>query len=106
MSPASPVVVSRSVALPLPSSPHWAPRMTMAGIAAPVLAVPGNGETPRLPWLPGAGLVRPEATSPRGSRLPGVDPLLVIMNADAGTAAEETLQRGLEVLRARTSVEV
>jgi diacylglycerol kinase (ATP) len=35
-----------------------------------------------------------------------VDPLLVIMNADAGTAAEEILQRGLEVLRERTSVEV
>jgi diacylglycerol kinase (ATP) len=35
-----------------------------------------------------------------------VDPLLVIVNADAGTAAEETLEEGLEVLRARTSVEV
>ena len=35
-----------------------------------------------------------------------MDPLLVIMNADAGTAAEETLERGLEVLRERTSVEV
>jgi diacylglycerol kinase (ATP) len=32
--------------------------------------------------------------------------LLVIMNSDAGTAAEATLEQGLEVLRARTSVEV
>ena len=35
-----------------------------------------------------------------------MDPLLVIMNADAGTAAEETLERGLTVLRSHTSVEV
>ena len=28
------------------------------------------------------------------------------MNSDAGTAAEETLEQGLEVLRSRTSVEV
>jgi diacylglycerol kinase (ATP) len=35
-----------------------------------------------------------------------VDPLLIIVNADAGTAAEQTLEKGLEVLRARTSVEV
>jgi diacylglycerol kinase (ATP) len=35
-----------------------------------------------------------------------LDPLLVITNADAGTADEETLARGLAVLRAATSVEV
>jgi diacylglycerol kinase (ATP) len=35
-----------------------------------------------------------------------VDPLLVIVNAEAGTAGEETLEQGLEVLRERTSVEI
>ena len=35
-----------------------------------------------------------------------MEPLLVIKNSDAGTADEETLERGLEVLRAATSVEV
>jgi diacylglycerol kinase (ATP) len=35
-----------------------------------------------------------------------VDPLLVITNSDAGTADEESLERALTVLRARTSVEV
>ncbi len=35
-----------------------------------------------------------------------MDPLLVITNSDAGTADEESLERALTVLRARTSVEV
>ena len=35
-----------------------------------------------------------------------MEPLLVIKNSDAGTADEQTLERGLAVLRARTSVEV
>jgi diacylglycerol kinase (ATP) len=35
-----------------------------------------------------------------------VDPLLVITNADAGTADEEALERALEILRAACSVEV
>jgi len=35
-----------------------------------------------------------------------VDPLLVIKNADAGTADEETLEQALEVLRQRCSVDV
>lgn len=35
-----------------------------------------------------------------------MDPLLVITNADAGTASEEPLQAALDVLRERTSVEV
>lgn len=35
-----------------------------------------------------------------------MDPLLVIMNSDAGTAAEEALEPGLEILRSRASVEV
>jgi diacylglycerol kinase (ATP) len=35
-----------------------------------------------------------------------VDPLLVIMNSDAGTAAEESLKPGLEILRERASVEL
>lgn len=35
-----------------------------------------------------------------------MDPLLVITNSDAGTADEESLERALKVLRARTSVEV
>jgi diacylglycerol kinase (ATP) len=35
-----------------------------------------------------------------------VDPLLVIMNADAGTAEEEDLERGLALLREHTSVEL
>jgi YegS/Rv2252/BmrU family lipid kinase len=35
-----------------------------------------------------------------------VDPLLVISNSGAGTSDEETLERGLAVLRAATSVEV
>ena len=35
-----------------------------------------------------------------------MDPLLVITNKDAGTADQETLEVALEILRARTSVEV
>ncbi|GAA2126542.1 diacylglycerol/lipid kinase family protein [Nocardioides bigeumensis] len=35
-----------------------------------------------------------------------MDPLLVIMNADAGTAEEEALERGLAILREHTSVEL
>jgi YegS/Rv2252/BmrU family lipid kinase len=35
-----------------------------------------------------------------------VDPLLVITNADAGTADDEALRRALEILRERASVEV
>ncbi len=35
-----------------------------------------------------------------------MDPLLVITNKDAGTADQETLELALEILRARTSVEV
>ena len=49
------------------------------------------------------GALATEARTPRlgsGGYAPRVDPLLVIMNADAGTAAEETLEQGLEVLRA------
>jgi hypothetical protein len=32
------LVASRSVALPLPSSPHWAPRTTIAGMCTPLRA--------------------------------------------------------------------
>jgi len=35
-----------------------------------------------------------------------VDPLLVIMNSDAGTAAQEALEPGLEILRSQASVEL
>ncbi len=35
-----------------------------------------------------------------------MDPLLVIVNADAGTTAEEELERALDVLRSRASVEL
>lgn len=40
------------------------------------------------------------------ARFGGVDPLLVITNADAGTADDEALASALEILRARCSVEV
>jgi diacylglycerol kinase (ATP) len=40
------------------------------------------------------------------ARVPRVDPLLVITNADAGTADDEVLDRALEILRERASVEV
>src|SRR6187200_825039 len=51
----------RSVALPLPSSPHWAPTSTIAGIAAPLARAPGEGTATRRRPLAGTrrGLVHP-----------------------------------------------
>src|SRR5688500_12149407 len=47
----------RSVALPLPSSPHWAPTSTIAGIPAPSTRAPGKGcrDAPKAPrgYAPG-----------------------------------------------------
>ena len=40
------------------------------------------------------------------ARVRPVDPLLVITNADAGTADDEALASALEILRERASVEV
>src|SRR3954452_15450333 len=89
------VVARRSVALPFPSSPHWAPRTTIAGISTPHV-----GRCRR----------RHEATAPAFTVGPIVsalmDPLLVITNKDAGTADQETLEVALGELRSRTSVEV
>src|SRR6478735_12832688 len=95
-------VASRSVALPLPSSPHWAPRITIAGM--PHLS--GEKEQPRATAqaLSGA-LATPRYQNPP-DRVPPVDPLLVITNSDAGTADEENLEAALDVLRAGASVEV
>ena len=39
------VVASRSVALPLPSSPHWAPSTTIAGISALLVVMSAETET-------------------------------------------------------------
>ena len=73
------VVASRSVALPLPSSPHWAPRITMAGIAASCQTDSNPGGTARAldvrgyrtrgssgPRLPHLGGLRSAAWTPAG----------------------------------------
>src|SRR6188508_1107489 len=82
----------RSVALPLPSSPHWAPTSTIAGIAAPLAHAPGGGAATRRRPLAGTrrGLVHPtlsrgcrglrfRSAAPPGERPaelePGVDPV-------------------------------
>src|SRR6476659_9325944 len=93
------LVASRSVALPLPSSPHWAPRTTIAGIC---LSCGG-----------GNGLARSRRAArycTGGARVglvsASMEPLLCITNKDAGTADQDTLEVALEILRARASVEV
>ena len=93
------VVASRSVALPLPSSPHWAPRTTIAGIGTSCSA-DGSG-TARRPRRGPLGRSRPYPTAGAGAaavsaRVRAVDPLLVITNADAGTADEEALDGALD----------
>src|SRR3954454_3445545 len=50
----SPVLPSRSVALPLPSSPHWAPTSTIAGISALLFT-----HQPHTPWRPVLETVKP-----------------------------------------------
>src|SRR4029078_5069886 len=87
-------VASRSVALPLPSSPHWAPRITIAGIRTPSAKV---GEPPIT--------LDPASGSARWARVPRVESLLVITNTDAGTTDEETLDRALASLFDEVSLE-
>src|SRR5688500_10688304 len=109
------VVASRSVALPLPSSPHWAPSTTIAGISALLASKAGKETAP----AQGTGALaasryRTSIRSPHGwngrgtpvGYCPDVRSLLVITNADAGTSDEETLATALEILRADASVEV
>ena len=50
-------VVSKSVALPLPSSPHWAPSTTTAGMSAPLCPLPD-------PSAAGPETTKPSATAP------------------------------------------
>ena len=109
------LVASRSVALPLPSSPHWAPSTTIAGIAALLTVSPASGgpkETaPAQVHRGSCGVTLPHRsrtpTAIRPARpeavdyCPAVDPMLVITNADAGTADQETLDRALAILRER-----
>src|SRR5512133_10027 len=98
------VVARRSTALPLPSSPHWAPRTTIAGIGPPPARGERNG--PARAIGAGQGLVRTRPYPTGGTRTDAtwarvrpVDPLLVITNGDAGTADDERLDAALEVLR-------
>src|SRR6476619_7904675 len=64
------VVASWSVAFPLPSSPHWAPRMTIAGITASfgdhasrrTTRVHGHASSP---GNSAPGLLRPHDTAAR-----------------------------------------
>src|SRR6478672_9502004 len=130
------VVASWSVALPLPSSPHWAPRITIAGIAAsfggPASASGGRAEPARVEALGTTEKQKAPATAHRGScghtipqahgtvatptspccrpqtsdSVRPMEPLLVITNSDAGTADEESLDQALAVLREHVSVEV
>ena len=63
------VVASRSVALPLPSSPHWAPSTTIAGISALLVVSRLEKKQPR---HKAPGLLRRHATAPgRPAASPG-----------------------------------
>ena len=97
---------SRSVALPLPSSPHWAPRTTIAGIGTSSRSgtvgprsVTGAGQghararTRNSTGALAAHVIR-AGRSGRRARVRPVDPLLLITNADAGSADDESLERG------------
>src|ERR1700750_1258741 len=98
------VVAKRSVALPFPSSPHWAPRTTIAGIGPPAeraLSRPVGGARADA-TIPHGGL----QPGPVSARVPAVDPLLVITNAEAGTADEEALEAALAIMRESCSVDV
>ncbi len=94
---------SRSVALPLPSSPHWAPMIAIAGMPdslRKMTGTPGNS-------VRGSCVgTLPRTSTSSSVTVPHVDPLLVITNKDAGTSDEESLQLALDVLRPHTSVEV
>src|SRR6476660_3445611 len=107
---------SRSVALPLPSSPHWAPSTTMAGMGV----LPRTDSEPLSATAP--GLLRRHATKVaaprRGARsvrrtadrgagsVPPVDDLLLITNAAAGSNERDAVDAALEVLRGATKVDV
>src|SRR5512144_2363592 len=99
------VVASWSVALPLPSSPHWAPRITIAGIAASfgghasadgATGTCGKCKWPRQQRTGSLAATRYQRAS-RGfeasDSVRPMDPLLVITNSDAGTADDESLQQ-------------
>src|SRR6266536_2409034 len=84
---------SRSVALPLPSSPHWAPASTMAGILpTPSCEVPAG--CPQVRCLRG---VRRSGAREDGSRLrAGVGQELLAplrLERGAGTAVENQCER-------------
>src|SRR3954468_6003574 len=110
------LVSSRSVALPLPSSPHWAPRTTMAGMGTPLRSDGSCGRIGRPVVGPGqqksptckcTGLLRRHVTkcaAPGRASVLAVDPLLLITHAEAG--ASDELGAALEVLHGHTSVEV
>ena len=94
------VVASRSVALPLPSSPHWAPRTTIAGIASPPHL------TRTAPGHKAPGLLRQHATKSADPAwgawvsVRAVDPLLVITNRRRRDCRRRRRsRRALEVLR-------
>src|SRR3954451_5942763 len=99
------VVARRSVALPFPSSPHCAPRTTIAGIGPPLGARLGH----RLRALPAARAVATilhggRVAVPVSARVRRVDPLLLITNADAGTTDAQALDDALSILREKCSV--
>src|SRR3954451_18921116 len=95
---------SRSVAFPLPSSPHWAPSTTMAGITPP----PHMRRTPEGATASGALAASRYQTRLRspGGKVRPVEPLLVVANASAGSHEQEALDAALEVLRAEADVQV
>src|SRR5690349_8666335 len=103
---------SWSVALPFPSSPHWAPRITIAGITHPSRwwsSSPGAGGAkctkPRRATAP--GLLRPHVIKACAGTcsVRQVEPLLLITNAEAG-GDHADLERALAVLRSGGDVEV
>src|SRR6476660_6444631 len=80
------LVARRSVALPLPSSPHWAPSTAIAGTAGGYQRV-----TPPISACP---------------RVRDVQDYLVITNSEAGTSDQENQEAAINVLSEGASVEV
>src|SRR4051794_1971510 len=104
-----PSAPSRSVALPLPSSPHWAPSTTIAGIGKPSVMRLRTNKRRALSGQQHPGLLRWNATSlghPAARYGREVEGILVVSNAGAGSAEEEAVGAALEVLRAMTDVRV